>query len=63
MSDHNDLKNSFHWAVKSKQPACNPFAFVSKPKKILKSAKNFEIFRSKSPWKIDFFMIFYYIFL
>ena len=59
MQDHRDLMNDFDWAGKSKQPACKTLRVWTKNEdNFEKFQENFEIFLSKSRWKIDFLTIF-----
>ena len=64
MQDHPDLGNDFHWAGKNKQPPCKSLSVWTKSEeKLEKFRENFEIFCSKSLWKIAFFTIFTKYFL
>ena len=54
-----DLRLGFHWADRIKQPACKIFLVWTKNEETFeKFHENFEIFRSKSLWKLTFFTIF-----
>ena len=52
--------NDFDWAGKSKQPACkNLRVWTKNEENFEKFQENFEIFWSKSLWKIEFFSQFF----
>ena len=56
MDAHQELMKDFHWAAKGKQPACKILRVWTKNKENFeKFQADFEIFSSKSLWKIDFF--------
>ena len=63
MKEHQHLKNDFHRAGKSKKSASKILRVWTKNEENSeKFQENFEIFWSKSLWKIGFFHIFYQIF-
>ena len=56
MQDHQDLINDFNWAGKIKQAACKTLrVWIKNEENFEKFQENFEIFWSKSLWKINFF--------
>ena len=60
MHAHQDLMNDFDWAAKTKQPACKTLRVWTKNEEHFESfQEKFEIFWSKSLWKIDFFSQFF----
>ena len=45
MQDHQELRNDFHWAGKSKQPACETLrVWTKREENFEKIQENFEIF-------------------
>ena len=64
MVAYQDLMNDFDWAGKTKQPTSKTFCVWTKSEENFENfQENFEIFLSKSLWKIDFFTIFTKYFL
>ena len=56
MLDPQDLRTYFHWTAKSKTADCKKLSVCTKNEENFeKFLENFEIVRSKSLWKIDFF--------
>ena len=56
LKSHQYLMKDFHRAGKIKKPACKPLRISTKNEENFENfQENFELFSSKSIWKIDFF--------